>query len=99
MNTNQKEVVALMHQYALINKGCTIHSSIQIKSFGNNVNDKSLKLRGGKQRIKTVDGYSIPLSIKAGLPVHEDAETHTQRHGHITSCDPDVQQRMGSNYA
>ena len=32
------------------------------------MNDKSIKIPGGLQRIKTIDGYVIPLNIKAGLP-------------------------------
>ena len=68
IDTNQGEVVALMQQYALIIKGCTIHSSIQIESFGNNVKNKSLKLHSGKPQVKTVDWYLIPLSIKPELP-------------------------------
>jgi hypothetical protein len=31
------------------------------------VDDKSIKV-GGKQRIKTLDGYVIPLDVKSGLP-------------------------------
>jgi hypothetical protein len=31
------------------------------------VDDKSIKV-GGKQHIKTLDGYVIPLDIKSGLP-------------------------------
>ena len=36
--------------------------------FGNDVNDKSMKVPGGLQRITTEDGFCIPLNIKAGLP-------------------------------
>jgi hypothetical protein len=31
------------------------------------VNDKSINVPGGLQRIQTLDGYIIPLSIKDGL--------------------------------
>ena len=36
--------------------------------FGNDVNDKSMKVPGGLQRITTEEGFCIPLNIKAGLP-------------------------------
>jgi hypothetical protein len=57
-----------MHQYAHIGSGKTIHSSAQLEAFKNDVNKKSKKVIGGKQRIKTLDGYIIPLSIVEGLP-------------------------------
>ena len=56
-----------MHQYAYHGKGKTIHSSVQVEHHGNDVNDKSLKVKGGKQRVKTLDGYAIPLQIRGGL--------------------------------
>jgi hypothetical protein len=31
------------------------------------VNDKSLKVKGGKQSIVSLDGYAIPLQIRGGL--------------------------------
>ena len=58
----------LLHQYAYTRKGRTIHFSGQIEHFGNLVNDKSLKINGGVQRIVTLDGYILPLSIRNGLP-------------------------------
>ena len=48
--------------------GKTIHSSGQLEWYKNDVNDKSLKLPGGLQRITTHDGYVHPLDIKNGLP-------------------------------
>ena len=39
-----------------------------MKLFGNDVNDKSMKVSGGLQRIITQDGYYIPLNIISGLP-------------------------------
>jgi hypothetical protein len=39
-----------------------------MEHYGHDVNDKSCKLPGGMQRIKTADGYLIPLSIVNGLP-------------------------------
>jgi hypothetical protein len=57
-----------MHQYAFLNKGSTIHSSGQFEWYKkNDVNDKSINVPRGLQRIQTLDGYIIPLSIKDGL--------------------------------
>ena len=46
-------ICVIMHQYAHHGKGKTIHSSIQIKQFGNDVNDRSRKFKGGTQSITT----------------------------------------------
>jgi hypothetical protein len=67
VSTHLGPVCLLMHQYANHGKGKTIHSSVQIKNHGNNVNDKSLEVKGGKQCITTLDGYAIPLQIRGGL--------------------------------
>jgi hypothetical protein len=56
-----------MHQYALLNKGSTIHSPCQFEWYKNDVNDKFIHVLGGLQRIQTMDGYIIPLCIKDGL--------------------------------
>ena len=61
------EVIAILNQYAYHGKGKTIHSSGQIEFFKNLVDDRSVKV-GGKQHIKTNDGFTIPISIKSGLP-------------------------------
>jgi hypothetical protein len=41
----------------------TIHSS-----SGNDVNDRSIKIEGGRQRLTTPDGYIIPIDVRRGLP-------------------------------
>ena len=65
--TSQKgPVIAVMHQYALLNKGHSIHSPCQFEWYKNDVNDKSIHV-GGLQRIQTLDGYIIPLHFKDGL--------------------------------
>ena len=61
-------VIAIMHQYAYMGSGKTIHSSGQLEWFKNDVNDKSLHVPGGLQRITTNDGYVHPLTIRNGLP-------------------------------
>ena len=39
-----------------------------MEHFQNDVNDKSIKVPGGLQRIITLDGYAIPIDITQGLP-------------------------------
>jgi hypothetical protein len=56
-----------MNQYALLNKGSSIHSPCQFEWYKNDVNDKSFLVPGGLQRIQTLDGYIIPLSIQDGF--------------------------------
>jgi hypothetical protein len=61
------EVIINMHLYAYTGKGKMIHSSGQLEWYKQEVDDKSIKV-GGKQHIKTLDGYVIPLDFKSGLP-------------------------------
>jgi hypothetical protein len=49
VNTQCGEVIAIMHQYAYTGKGGTIHSSGQLKWCGNDVNNCSIKIDGGRQ--------------------------------------------------
>jgi hypothetical protein len=49
VNTQHGEVIAIMHQYAYTGKGGTIHSSGQLEWCGNDVNDHSIKIDGGRQ--------------------------------------------------
>ncbi len=68
VNTQHGEVIAIMHQYAYTGKGGTIHSSSQLKWCGNDVNDHSIKIGGGRQWLTTPDGYVIPIDVRHGLP-------------------------------
>jgi hypothetical protein len=67
VKTQKGFVIAIMHQYALLNKGSSIHSPCQLEYYQSDVNDKSIHVPGGLQRIQTHDGYIIPLRIKDGL--------------------------------
>jgi hypothetical protein len=49
VNTQRGEVIAIMHQYMCTGKGGTIHSSCQLEWCGNNINDCSIKIEGGRQ--------------------------------------------------
>jgi hypothetical protein len=68
VNTQHGEVIAIMHQYAYTGKGGTIHSSNQLKWCGNDINDFSIKIEGGRQRLTTPDSYVIPIDVRHGLP-------------------------------
>jgi hypothetical protein len=50
---------AIMHQYAYTGKGGTIHSSGQLKWCGNDVNDRSIKIDGGRQRLTMVTSFPL----------------------------------------
>ena len=67
VSTQKGEVIAIMHQYAYVGQGKTIHSCTQLEAHKQTVHDKSKKV-GGKQWIETLDGYIIPLNICQGLP-------------------------------
>jgi hypothetical protein len=69
-------VSAIMHQYALLSKGASIHSPSQAEWYKNDVNDKFLHVPGGLQHSTTLEGYIIPLAIKDGL-AHLDIRPHT----------------------
>jgi hypothetical protein len=67
-----------------------IHSSCQLESFANDVNDKSIHIPGGLQRIQIVDVYVFPLSIRDGLPYlgmrpYTDVEYESLPHVILTS--------------
>ncbi len=65
--TNRGWAILIMQQYAHHPVRTTIHSAGQIEAYKNFVDDKSQKV-GGKQCIKTLDGYLIPVDIISGLP-------------------------------
>jgi hypothetical protein len=95
---NKGPVIGIMHQYALLNKGSSIHSPCQFELFKNNFNDEYILVPGGLQRIQTLDGYIIPLSIQYGLTnlnirPYTDQELDTLPHVILTSeleWDPSV---------
>jgi len=66
LQTQNGPVIGIFHQYANFGQGNLIHSSGQLRSFGNIVDDCSRR-NGGTQRLLTPDGYVIPFSIREGL--------------------------------
>jgi hypothetical protein len=67
IHTHKGPIIGIMHQYAFLKKGSSIHSLCQLEWYKNDVNDKSIHVPGGLQCIQTMDGYIIPLSIHNGL--------------------------------
>jgi hypothetical protein len=89
VKSNKGNVILVLHQYALVGRGHSIHSPAHWEWYKNDVCDKSVHV-GGKQRVKTLDGYLIPLSFSNGLPRLEmrpptDAEFNSLLHVIVTS--------------
>jgi len=91
VHTSAGPVCLILHQYALIGKGKSIHSSVQMECHDILVDERSRKLRkGGQQCLTTVEGYKIPLHIRRGLPYMDmhppsDHELGTLPHVVLTS--------------
>jgi hypothetical protein len=67
MQTQHGPIVGIFHQYTHHGTGKTIILVSQLRHFGTIVNDTP-RCFNGKQRLETLDGYIIPLSICSGLP-------------------------------
>ena len=67
VETNRGAAILILHQYAYHGIGRTIHSAGQIEYYKNTVDDRSIKV-GGRQCIRTLDGYILALDIWNGLP-------------------------------
>ena len=65
--SHRGDAIAILHQYAYLGTGHTIHSFVQLEAYKNKVDDKPIK-RGGSQTITTIDGYIHPLNFVHGLP-------------------------------
>ena len=83
LNSTKGPIIGIMHQYALVGRGHSIHSPGQWEWFKHQIDDKSVHI-GGKQRIKTADGYIIPMTIHNGLPGLTDKEFDTLPHVLLT---------------
>ena len=93
-------VAAIFNQYAYHpSQGRSIYSSCPLESFADDVNDRSIHIPGGLQGIKTVDGYTFPLSVCDGLPYldmrpYTDDEFNTLPHVVFTTSDVDWDPRI-----
>lgn len=61
-------VLGIFHNYAYVPEQVgTIHSNIQLRTYGNLVCDCTVK-NGGQSCVVTPDGYTIPVRFRGGLP-------------------------------
>jgi hypothetical protein len=89
IQTQHDPIIGIFHQYAHHGTGKTIHSASQLRDFETIVDDTS-HCFNGKQRLETLDGYIIPLSISLGLPYMDispptSSELDTYPHVFFTS--------------
>ena len=90
VDTTRGPVIVLLHQYAYLGQGKSIHSAVQMEHYEIDVNDKSRKVKGGKQSITTLEGNVIPLKFRDGLAYMDmssptDEELLTLPHIPLTS--------------
>ena len=78
VNTQRGPVIVIMHQYARTGKGGTIHSSGQLEWYGNDVNDRSIKIEGGRQQLTAPDGYVIPSTSSVVCPTSDCSRSRTR---------------------
>jgi hypothetical protein len=53
VNAQNGSIIIIMHQYSLIRKGASIHYPCQLEAYHNDVNHKSIHVKGGLQCIQT----------------------------------------------
>ena len=93
LDTRKGPIIGVFHDYAHLGKGRSIHAAGQMDWFNSQVDDRS-KLVGGAQRIKTSEGYVIPLSIESGLVYMHSMRIPTdhdlQNYPHVFFTSPDI---------
>jgi hypothetical protein len=83
--SNHGPVIVLMHQYALVEDGTTIHSFLQMEWNQGSVDDWSQHM-GGHQWLLTLNGYQISLNMCCGLAymdMHPFTDNNWDWHPHI----------------
>jgi len=60
--TDKGPVILILQNHAYHGLNRTLHSAGQIEWYQNKVYNASMKV-GGRQVIKTVDGYYIPINV------------------------------------
>ena len=90
VDTQRGEVIVILNQYTHLPSSKIVLSSVQIESFGSQVNNKCIKVCDKGQCIITADGYIIPICITEGLaylPIcpFKDMEWITLQHIVLTS--------------
>ena len=102
--TQHGPVIGIMHQAAIHGQGHTIVSCGQLEYHGVSIDDKS-KHVGGKQCMRTIEGYVMPLNFFSGLAYlrmtpYTDLEWDTLPHVILTSdidWDPSVLDHVMDN--
>ena len=93
LDTQKGPIIGVFHEYAHLGKGRCIHAAGQMEWFNCQVDDRS-QLVGGAQRIKTSEGYVIPLSIESGLVYMHSMRIPTdhdlQNYPHVFFTSPDI---------
>ena len=89
---DEGQIILIMLQYAYKPDSKTIHSKLQLESFGSLVHDSTV-LAGGHQVIVTHQGYVIPLHVCNGLCYVDmkpasDSDLKQYTHVFITSDAP-----------
>ena len=93
LDTQKVPNIGGFHEYAHLGKDRSIHAAGQMEWFNCQVDDRS-KLVGGAQRIKTSEGYVIPLSIESELVYMHFMRSATdhdlQNYPHVFFTSPDI---------
>lgn len=76
--TQRGPAIVLIRQYVHHGLLCTIHAAGQIEHYKNRVDDRLLKI-GGKQCIKTNDGYIVSLTSTTDCPTSRWCPTLPKR--------------------
>jgi hypothetical protein len=69
--THKGNIIATFHQMALLRKGKSILSCLQMEAFGADINDRPRSLSGGKQRISDTNRVQNGLAY---LPCRKPSE-------------------------
>jgi hypothetical protein len=67
ISTHCGKAITIIYQMALLGKGKTILSCLQMEAYGAYINNRSHLLPGGLQHI-LIDSYQLPLDFKNDLP-------------------------------
>ena len=64
VQSQKGDIIVIINQYVHVpQNGKTIHSAIQLESFGTKVDDRLLKLKQETQTVSMLNGYVIPLNF------------------------------------
>ena len=93
LDTEKGPIIGVIHEYAHLGKGKSIHAAGQMEWFNCKVDDRSQHV-GGTQSIQTPEGYVIPLSIEYGLVYMQSMRIPTdhdlQHYPHVLFISPDI---------